>query len=170
MHSKKMKQNSASNGIFLLNRFKGRSLKIHSNAIPAEYFTCSKFDLEKLQPPSNCMKAIKDRFWRLNLEWRPGVKFSVHELHDGICTYQHFYHNILRNPAKWCWILRDDIAAPICFDDVEAQFARQIGEVVKLPVSRNGKVISKNIKALVDTVGLLLDLRENEIRYKKSAL
>lgn len=165
-----MKKNSASNGIFLLNRFKGRSLKIHSHAIPGEYFNCSKFELEKIQPPSVCMKAIKERFWRLNLEWRPGVLFSVHALHDGICTYQHFYHNILRHPAKWCWILRDDITAPICFQDVEAQLTRSLGEIVKLPISKNGKIVPKNIRAIIETVSLLLDLHENEIRYKKSAM
>lgn len=164
-----MKKNNASNGIFLLNRFKGRSLKIHSHAIPGEYFNCSKFELEKIQPPSACMKAIKERFWRLNLEWRPGVLFSVHALHDGICTYQHFYHNILRHPAKWCWILRDDIVAPICFEDVEAQLTRKLGMVVCLPTTKNQKAILKNIKAIREVVELILDLHENEFRYKKSA-
>ena len=164
-----MKQNNANNGIFLLNRFKGRSLKIHSRAIPDEYFLCSKFELEKIQPPSPCMKAIKERFWRLNLEWRPGTHLSVHDLHKGICTYQHFYQNILRQPAKWCWIIRDDITAPICFQDVEAQLTRSLGEIVKLPISKKGKIIPKNARAIIETVSLLLDLHENEIRYKKSA-
>ncbi|MBC7540682.1 MAG: hypothetical protein H7281_17820 [Bacteriovorax sp.] len=123
----------------------------------------SKFELEKLANPTIRLKALKQRFWQLNLNWQPGTKYSVHDCHDEICTYQYFYQGVLKNPSKFCWLIRSDIYTPILFDDVKKQLLLKLYEVVKLPVSKNNKIIYKNITAIVDSVTVLLDLIENEI-------
>ena len=161
MHKKRKSDFDA--GTFLLERFQGRSLRVHAANIPKEYFQMSKFKLEKLVKPTICLIALKQRFWQLNLEWQPGIKYSVHDCHSEICTYQYFYQGVVKNPAKFCWLLRSDVYAPILYDDARDLLFLKLYEVINLPVSKNKKVISKNVNAIIAAVSTLLDLVENEI-------
>ncbi len=150
-------------GLFLLNRFKGRSLHTSADEIPSELFLIHPLDLTKKANPTKTLKLLKKRFWDLNLMWKPGVKYSLHDLHDGICTYQYFFQGVIKNLPRLAWILREDVLPEILYSDLKNSLLCKLDEVLNLPITKENKVLKQNLDAVINTITLLMDLKDFEI-------
>lgn len=88
--------------------FGGRSLKNATSRVTDNLFSMSLADLQKHIHPTKVDYLIKQRFWAqaLTSNTLNSKKHPISTLYLGVCTYTHFWSNVLKNEAKIAWILR----------------------------------------------------------------
>lgn len=150
------------NGRFLIDRFKGTSLKKFTAEIPEYLFKIHIDVLEDLAHPTYKLRQLKIRFWDFHHNFIDQKKYKLSDLFDGVCTYQYFYHGVLKNPAKLCWLLRNDVLPERSYAKAKKELLNKFSEVLHLDVQKNGNAKSKNINAILSVAESLEKILKNE--------
>lgn len=139
--------------------FGGRSLKTALARIPTMLFTLPLYNLEQSAKPTDVDHFIKEQFWELVLG-RPikfRKKYRVSELYSDICTYTHFYNNILGNPVKFAWVLRAKFNQSTDFKYTNQRLLRQIEQCIENPIrNKRGELTASYCKNLLRFMEILL--------------
>lgn len=138
--------------------FGGRSLKSAMARIPPVLFTIPLSELELRATPTDVEQFIKQKFWVLALS-RPirlKSKRRVSELYTDICTYTHFWCNILQNPTKFAWILRQRHEERVLFKALSHSALSNLTEYLNnLPKDKDGNFTPASVGALIRGLELL---------------
>lgn len=105
---------------------------------------------------------LKSRFWDLVEESvTNGEKVPLASLHAEICTYTHFYQNVINNPYKLCWLLTpnaEEHRAKV--RAIENLAFKKIRKILSLPLwKKNGELDVSNSKVLISAARMLSKLR-----------
>lgn len=118
-------------------------------AIPTEVALMSERELEKHFRPTSIDFHLRKRFWEVSTRSiNSGIKETeTIEIYRGICSRQHFYELVLKNPYKLLWIIMPIQAH---MDIIEEGFYYALkkvrDEILTMPV--NEKTAGHIMKAL----------------------
>ncbi len=141
-----------------IDAFGGRSLKSALMRVPPALFAMPLDDLERRANPTEVDQFIKDKFWELalSLPIRFRKKYRVSELHTDICTYTHLWANILQNPTKFAWILRQKHEKSVRFNMLnDRAFSMMRDFLENTPKDKDGHLTAAGMNALIRCLELL---------------
>lgn len=114
--------------------------------------------LELLAKPTEVDHFIKTRYWELifskSISTRP--KHRISEIHNDICSYTHFWANLVQNPAKFTWIMRQNFKNRGYLDFLSGRaFRMMAGFMDNLPKDKDGNLTAAGMNALIRYLELL---------------
>lgn len=148
---------------FALNIFNSKALKNAIDLISGYYWNLPIDELARWANPTESDRRLRRRYWRIvSVAAANGAKYTLGDLHDGICTYTHLYNNILTNPYKTAWILKPSIETKSEIEDLQDKMFDSLREVLSLPNFRkDGSINYNNIKLKVKLFPLISKLSDN---------
>lgn len=77
------------------------------NNVSEEILVMTERELEQNFTPTTKDYFLRKQFWKKTreLQAQDGMIASVSEIYKNICTMQHFYNRVLKNPYRLVWIL-----------------------------------------------------------------
>lgn len=151
----------------LAEQVKGAGFKNAVRNIPSELFKTSELQLEVQIRPTEMDYQIKESFWmEYQRARRMGRKMEIKNIFGPICTYTHFYNNILQRPPKLAWVL-SPINGPLYglpgFQDL---IFERIFEILKTDICyKNGRPNCKIIDAQIKLFEILTEHMMPSSRY-----
>ena len=125
--------------------------------IPEDIINLSSDELLTSFKPTKVDYALRSAFWNeFRLASLNSEKIILKRVYVGICTYQHFYHNVLNNPYKLAWLIQpyadyEKEIEPLIMKSVE-----RLNDILNLPIiDDKNKVDSKAAKVLLDAIKLV---------------
>lgn len=145
---------------FSLNIFNSKALENGIELIAGYYWNLPLDELARWANPTESDRRLRRRYWRIaSSAASTGEKYTLGDLHDGICTYTHLYNNILTNPYKLAWILKPSIETKTEIEELQDKLFDSLREVLSLPnFRRDGSVNHANIKLKVKLLPLISKL------------
>ena len=147
--------------------FGGRSLKTAARVIDDSLFRVALTDLEEMVRPTAVDFLIKSSFWRQGCSAAAGrspKKVPISNLYSEICTYTHFWTNIINNPIKFAWILRQPFGLKHECEYTLSRLFDQIRAAIERPlVDKNGQVLASEVRLFLRCFEMLLRIARPEI-------
>src|ERR1035437_8789590 len=85
----------------------GEAFKNAVSKVPSDLWEKEESALRALAKPTKTDYALRLALWNeIRLAQGNGQEVSAARVYTGICSYQHFYQNLLQVPAKLVWLLQ----------------------------------------------------------------
>jgi len=146
----------------LVRLVKGSAFRSAVNRVPLAVWSLSEQDLVDKLRLSDTDSALKGAFWN---EFRLMFAHSSQELelsrvYGGICTYTHFYNNILGHPEKLAWLLSPCVDLEIAARSLIMPALSRLRDLLEISIyQENGKVDPDAVKILLQTLYCILPLQ-----------
>ena len=141
----------------LLKIVESKAFKEAFAKIPDSIIKLNSEELQTKFRPTKVDYALRSAFWNefrlstLNLE-----KIVLNRVYSGICTYQHFYHNILNNPLKLAWLIQPYSDYQKELEPLIMKSVERLNDLLNIPIidSKN-EVDARAAKVLLEVIKLI---------------
>lgn len=146
---------------FALSIFNSKALENAIKLISDYYWHLPIDELARWANPSESDRRLRRRYWRIvSAAVANGAKYTLGDLHNGICTYTHLYNNVLSNPYKLSWILKPSIETKTEVEDLQDKLFDSLREILELNnYRRDGSVNHANLKLKIKVANVILNLK-----------
>jgi hypothetical protein len=142
----------------ILARIKSKALRNAVGKIDPELWASHGSFLEELVRPTETDHELRAAFWSaVHLASTRNSGVGLGAIYDGVCTYGHFYYNVLQNPKKLRWLLEPGLCFKLGSRALAHLALDKMHEILLMPTSdKNGKTIGPLISAKVAITDMLL--------------
>lgn len=141
--------------------FGGRCLKTASLRTDNRSFRIGLVELEQRVCPTSVDTFIKARFWRLACSAAAtgltSKKVPISGLYSEICSYTHFWANVINNPLKFAWILRQPFGLKQECELTISRLLDQMRVALERPLEdKDGRVSASEVRLFLKCFEMLL--------------
>lgn len=142
--------------------FEGTALGKALSRVPKQYLDLSEEEARTLAKPTKTDYALRVSLWReITLSNETGDTISSSRIHRGVCSYQHFWQNVLGRPEKLAWLLQPVRDYEEMLEPLLLKAQERLYEIVTLDFKdKRGRPIPSLVRVLLDTTKML----ENRLR------
>ncbi len=146
----------------IASQVKGAAFSKAFSSIPVNLLKLTSIDHEQQFTPTDMDRVLKNRLW-LEIFKRFGnpSKIDSKVVYQGVCTYTHWYNNILGTPSRLAWLL----APANCLHElieIHCHLAlAEAREIMKMDNLQNGKAQNSVMKAKIKIFEALSTARNN---------
>lgn len=139
----------------LLSCFKEDSALMRAVAdLPPEYHLKNETDLGKLFRITPMDYAIKKQLWTkfYEADKAGNLRLKMVDIYGGICTLQHFYQDLVRNPARVAWLITPPINHQAIIEEAyHFAFQKVRDGILNMPITeKSAPTILKAFQMLAD--------------------
>jgi len=152
----------------LAEQVKGAGFKNAVAKVPPHLFKLPEDLLETQLNPTAMDYEIKKAFWlEYQIAKTKNLKIDIGNVYKPICTYTHFYNNILNRPPKLAWILAPVSRVLYSLERFEDLILRNIFEILRMKNSyRNGGLNTRVASAQIKVFEVLMKYHQDSSTYK----
>ncbi len=152
----------------LAEQVKGAAFKNAVMKVPEELFKKTEEQFCSLVSLTPMDYRIKESFWQEYARARlSSRKMDTKNIYGHICTYTHFYNNLLHNPNKLAWILSPIRGIPESLDSFKSLILNTIHELLMTENHyKNGRLNLGLIKEKIHIFRILTESTASTPSYK----
>jgi hypothetical protein len=142
----------------ILARIKSKALHNAVGKIDPRLWATHGPGLEELVRPTETDHELRAAFWwTVHLASKRASGVGLDAIYNGICTYGHFYYNVLQNPKKLRWLLEPGLCFKLGCRALAHLALDEMHEILRMPIcTENGKIIGQLLSAKVAITDMLL--------------
>jgi hypothetical protein len=119
----------------LVSLVEGDALEKAIKRVPKPLWELDEAELREKAKPTKTDYALRMALWNeFRLASRNNTPITASRIFDGICTYQHWYHNVLGNPAKVAWLLCPLQDFETSLEPLLTRIAERYDEIINLDI------------------------------------
>lgn len=132
----------------------GVAFKNAVKRIPEELLSKNEEELRVLAKPTRTDYAIRTALWAEYRHVRDtGNKIPPARIYEGICAYQHWYHEIINVPEKLAWILQPIDEFERQLEPLLIKISERYQELINLNIyDKKGQVIPSVAKIVLEAM------------------
>jgi hypothetical protein len=127
---------------FWLETYKSKALSTAIRRIETATWDLTLKELDRRARPTPLDRQLKIRLWGSANVLGPGKRPKLKNIYSGLCTYTHFYNNVLGRPDKLAWLLKPSSEFEFSLACLEHRIIGCVRDIIELtsPVQPNGSV------------------------------
>ena len=157
---------SEENPFSLVNLVDGEALRNAVKRVPERLWELSEENLREHARPTQTDYALRTALWNeFRVASRSGAKIKPARLYAGICSYTHWWANILRSPEKLAWILQPIQDYEKSLEPLLPRLTERYHELLNLNIyDKKGTPIPALVRCLLEAMKMI------EYRVKGTAV
>lgn len=122
--------------------------------VPNELFEIPESELERRAKPTMVDHAIRVAFWNeVRIAEAESTSVNLNRVYSGICTYTHWYQNVLNRPEKLAWVVRPASTFQEALRPVLMMIARKYAQIISMDFTdKNGKPDIPTVRCILDAM------------------
>lgn len=136
---------------------KNAAFKKAFKKVPRELWAIDADLLRRKTNPTATDRLLKNALWneiRVCAVERTDVRLD--RVYAGICTYQHWYHNVINNPLKMAWLLSPANELGLRPEHFVGPLLERLVEITKAPILKaDGSLHLTNTRVLMQFLSIL---------------
>lgn len=143
----------------LVEMVSSRAFKNAVKRVPEKCWGYRGQELTTMVRPTETDKALKGAFWNeIRLACAlTGNQVDITRVYAGLCTYTHFYNNILGNPLKLAWLLAPSLDLKVAARSLLLPAMDRLHKLLELDIIKpNGQIDTKAARVVLQGISNVL--------------